>query len=148
SDARGAGREMIVVDRTDDGCWAEIERTAYITPGIALTRLNSGTKRKDVAEVSNFSAPPGVIEVGIGDVLILTRHLRPGRRATRDRAGRVLSPASIGCTLPEIFDDVQTGERVWLDDGKIAGFIEKVEKERIFIRITQARVQGETLRAD
>jgi hypothetical protein len=35
---------------------------------------------------------------------------------------------------------------VWLDDGKIGGFIDKVEADRIFIRITQAKVQGEKLR--
>jgi len=60
----------------------------------------------------------------------------------------VLSPASIGCTLPDVFDDVQTGERVWFDDGKIGGTIEKVESDRIFIRITHAKVEGEKLRSD
>jgi pyruvate kinase len=147
-DARGARREMAVVDQTDDGCWAEISRTAYVTPGTALTRSNSGRGEKDIANLGHFQASPGVIDISIGDLLILTKHLRPGRPATRDRAGRILSPASIGCTPPEIFDDVQTGERVWLDDGKIGGFIEKIERERIFIRITQARVQGEKLRSD
>jgi len=68
--------------------------------------------------------------------VILTRQLRPGRQASRDSAGMVLSPARIGCTLPEIFDDVQTGERVWFDDGKIGGVIEKVGAEQIFVRIT------------
>jgi pyruvate kinase len=140
---------MAVVDRADQGCWAEITKTAYMTPSISLTRLNRGPSSKDdEAIVGNFQASPAAIDIATGDVLILTRHLRPGRPATRDSAGRVLSPASIGCTLPEIFDDVQSGERVWLDDGKIGGFIEKVEKERIFIRITQARVQGEKLRCD
>jgi pyruvate kinase len=148
TDARGARREMTVADRTDGGCWAEIARTAYVTPGLALTRSNSGRGEKDVATLGNFEAAPGTIDVNTGDLLILTKHLRPGRSATRDRAGRILSPASIGCTLPEIFENVQAGERVWLDDGKIGGFIEKVESERIFIRITQARVQGEKLRSD
>jgi pyruvate kinase len=83
-----------------------------------------------------------------GDLLILTRHLRPGRKATRDSAGSVLSPARIACTLPEIFDDVQTGEHVWFDDGKIGGIIEKVERDRVFIRITQAKIAGEKLGSD
>jgi pyruvate kinase len=50
--------------------------------------------------------------------------------------------------LPEIFDDVQAGERIWFDDGKIGGTIAKVEPDRIFVRITQARPGGEKLRSD
>jgi pyruvate kinase len=148
TDARGARREMTVVDISGEGCWAEIRKTAYMTPGIVLTQRNSKRKARETAAVGNFAPPPASISLAAGDVLILTRDLRPGRSSTRDSSGRILSPAQIGCTLPEIFDDVQTGERVWLDDGKIGGFIEKVEKDRIFIRITQARVQGEKLRCD
>jgi pyruvate kinase len=148
ADARGARREMTVSDKTNDGCWAELTRTAYITPGISLTRLAPRKTKKDETRIGNFQSASGAIDLHIGDVLILTRQLRPGGGATRDSAARVLSPARIGCTLPEIFNDVQTGERLWLDDGKIGGFIEKVECDRIFIRITQARVEGEKLRSD
>jgi pyruvate kinase len=148
TDARGAHRAMTVVDTSAGGCWAEMDRTAYITPGISLTRWNSKKDQKEKTNVGNFRVPSGAINVTIGDLLILTRQLRPGRGATRDSAGRVLSPAHIGCTLPEVFSDVQTGERVWLDDGKIGAFIEKVETERIFVRITQARPEGDKLRCD
>lgn len=147
-DLRGARREMVVVDKTNDGCWAELGKTAYVTPGMSLTRLNSKGKGKDTTTIGNFQAASGAINLDIGDVLILTRKLLPGHPATRDRAGRILTPASIGCTLPEIFDSVQTGERVWLDDGKIGGFIDRVENDRIFIRISQAKPGGEKLRSD
>ena len=148
TDARGAKRDMTVVDITNEGCWAEAIKTAYVTPGISLTRSKSKRAEKDVTTIGDFPPPPGAIDLAIGDILILTRQLQPGRPATRDSAGTILSPARIGCTLPEIFDDVQTGERVWFDDGKIGGTIEKVEPDRIFIRITQAKVEGEKLRSD
>jgi pyruvate kinase len=148
TDVRGARREMVVVDKTNEGCWAELSKTAYLTPGISLTRLNSNGKGKEATRIGTFQATPDAINLDIGDVLILTRQLLPGHPATRDRAGRILTPASIGCTLPEIFDCVQTGERVWLDDGKIGGFIDRVENDRIFIRITQARAGGGKLRSD
>ena len=35
-------------------------------------------------------------------------------------------PASIGITLPEVFRDVQPGEAVWFDDGKIGGVVRAV----------------------
>jgi pyruvate kinase len=148
TDTRGAGREMIIVDETNEGCWAELSRTAYVTPGMSLMRLNSKRSGKDATSIGNFDAASGAIDLDIGDVLILTRQLLPGHPATRDRVGRILTPASIGCTLPEVFDFVQTGERVWLDDGKIGGFIDRVDKDRIFVRITQAKATGEKLRSD
>jgi pyruvate kinase len=72
----------------------------------------------------------------------------PGRPATSDSGGRILTPAAIGCTLPEVFEDVQSGEAIWFDDGKIGGIVEKVEANQALVRITQARVRGEKLRAD
>ena len=139
---------MLVVDVANEGCWAEMTRTAYITPGLSLMRRNSKGTGKDKTSVGHFPPQARYIDLAAGDTLILTRQLRPGHNATRDSAGMVLSPASIGCTLPDVFDDVQTGERVWFDDGKIGGTIEKVESDRIFIRITHAKVEGEKLRSD
>src|SRR5262249_41590687 len=65
-----------------------------------------------------------------------------------DSAGSILTPATIGCTIPEVFDEVRSGEAIWFDDGKIGGVIEKVEDGRVLVRITQARLQGAQLRAD
>jgi pyruvate kinase len=147
-DARGAQRQMIVVDVTNEGCWAEADKAAYIIPGLSLRRCAIKPGEKDVTSIGDFPPPPSFIDLAGTDLLILTRQLEPGRQATRDASGRVLSPARIGCTLPEIFNDVRAGERVWLDDGRIGGFIEKVEPERIFVRITHARPSGEKLRTD
>jgi pyruvate kinase len=62
--------------------------------------------------------------------------------------GQVLSPASIGCTIPDVFDDVRSGESIWFDDGKIGGVIEKVERTEVLVRITRAYIDGERLRSD
>ncbi len=54
----------------------------------------------------------------------------------------------IGCTIPEVFEDVRAGDSIWFDDGKIGGVVEKVEDSRVLVRITQAPLQGEKLRGD
>jgi pyruvate kinase len=54
----------------------------------------------------------------------------------------------IGCTIPEVLDDVRAGDAIWFDDGKIGGVIQKVEASRLFVQVTHARVRGERLRAD
>ena len=81
-------------------------------------------------------------------LLILTRELTPGRAAACDSVGRVLNPATIGCTSSQVFEDVRAGERVWIDDGRIGGVIERKEPDRLHIRITHTRARGAKLAAD
>ena len=58
---------------------------------------------------------------GIGDTLLLARHVK--RQNTRE-------PSRVGCTLPAIFAQLQPGAHVWIDDGTIgARVIEKVDEE-------------------
>lgn len=78
----------------------------------------------------------------------MTRDLKPGRPPVFDSKGGILSPASIGCTIPEVFDDVRPGEAIWFDDGKIGGVVTNVENEQVLVRITQPRLGGQKLRAD
>jgi pyruvate kinase len=81
----------------------------------------------------------------LGDTLVLTRSLEPGRPAERDTNGRLMRPSQIGVSLPEFFDGVRPGEPIWLDDGKIGGVIQNVAPESVSVEITQARPSGEKL---
>ena len=94
--------------------------------------------------------PPGINAISLrqGDLLILTRDLTPGHPAILDSGGQLLTPATIGCTIPEVFDDVRPGESIWFDDGKIGGLIEKIESSRVLVRITHTRVNGGKLLDD
>jgi pyruvate kinase len=100
------------------------------------------------AKVAKLSTKAQSITLKPGDTLVLTRTLQPGRPATYDDHGRLLSPATIGVTLPEVFSDVRAGEAVWLDDGKIGGIIRARDEARIEVEITHARPTGEKLKAD
>lgn len=149
TDARDARRVFTVVDVTDRGCWAEATRTTYLVPGTVLRyerKLAAGDDRE--TPVGKLPPAENAISLRQGDLLIVTRDLRPGRPATLDSSGQVLTPATIGCTIPEVFDDVRSGEAIWFDDGKSGGVIEKVEARQVLVRITQARLQGARLRAD
>lgn len=149
ADARDARRILRVVDVTDRGCWTEATQATYLVPGTVLHHERD-VSRGDTPEASVGDLPPGenAISLHPGDLLVLTRDLRPGRPATTDSGGRILTPATIGCTIPEVFDDVRSGETIWFDDGKIGGHIEKIEDRQVLVRITHASLQGEKLRAD
>jgi pyruvate kinase len=79
---------------------------------------------------------------------VLTADQQPGSPAKYDLDGRMLAPATIPCTLPEVFSCVSDGLRIWLDDGKIGGVIRQVTNERIEVEITHSRPKGLKLMAD
>jgi pyruvate kinase len=47
-----------------------------------------------------------------------------------------------------VFEHARFGEPIWFDDGKIGGVIDKVEHDRVLVRITQTRADGAKLHAD
>jgi len=147
TDARDAKRTLTVVAVMDGGCWAEASQTTYVVPGTVLKKtigIKGDDRKAQVGEL-----PPGknAISLQQGDLLILTRDLTPGCSAIWDSEGQLLTPAAISCTIPEVFNDVQPGESIWFDDGKIGGVIEKVESLRVLVRITHIPVNGGKLLA-
>jgi pyruvate kinase len=147
SDARSATRSIRIVGKSGDCFWGESISTAYLTPGTTLYRVTSAKKSASIkarnqTTVSALPPSPGFIHLHKGDTLILTKELAPGRGAVQDQQGRILSYATIGCSLPEIFASVKIGERIFFDDGKIAGIIKAVHQDRIKLEIIAARPQG------
>jgi pyruvate kinase len=144
TDLRGRQREMRVIARRDDGVIAESDRTAYVGPETTLYR-NDEENGARVAEAPSIEQSIIVCE---GDTLILTADGEPGRPARYGADGRVTEPARIPCTLPEVFADVKVGERVLLDDGKIATVIESASATALKLRVTRSAPGGVKLRAD
>jgi pyruvate kinase len=144
-DARGRSRTLRVRDVSGGIIVGELDRTAYIVSGTTF-RFKTGD-RATTRRVVNVPSTATSLHLQKGDTLVLTPEDVPGRPATLDEHGRVLSPASIGITLPEVFRDAQAGETVWFDDGKFGGVIRGVDPDRIVVNITQARAGGGKLDA-
>ncbi|MBC7876189.1 MAG: pyruvate kinase [Anaerolineales bacterium] len=148
-DARDSNRAFNVLDVIEHGCLVEATKTAYIVPGMILHRERDIDKPEDQdGRVGELPPLENVISLQQGDMLILTRNLKPGRPATYDKNGKTLTPAVIGCSIPQVFDDVRAGESIWFDDGKIGGVVEKLEQTQVFIKITQEHLKPVKLRAD
>ncbi len=153
TDARGSTRILLVTDQIGTGFWAESDQTTYLTSGVELMLLRasaSGHTRLagHIGIVGELPALPGSIRLHIGDHLIITREPLPGMPAQFDAHGNLLRPASIACTLPEVFLTVQPGERILIDDGRIGGVICSVSANKMMVEITQARKGGEKLLAN
>lgn len=155
-DARGAKRTMSIVAAQGPNRWAEVQKTAYITPDTEL-RLWSRTNSRSHDKRKTQSGPVKPVDIAAGrqwltlrpgDTLMLTRTFAPGHPATYDEQGHLLSPATASITLPEVFDQVKAGEAIWFDDGKIGGIIRTVDPDAISVEITHARAKGQKLEAE
>lgn len=144
-DAREHTLLMRVVARHGDVLIASLERTAYVVPGAEI-RIQTASGWY-AARVADTPRQDQVVLLEVGDRLVLTSEQGTGHPATRDGHGRVIVPAHIGVTLPQIFADIQPGERIWFDDGRIGGIIRHVDGDRATVEITQARPGGDRLQA-
>ena len=144
-DTRGKKRRIKIIQSADDGWIAHCYDRAYIQTGMALTR-ESDQKTYSIGELPPIEEK---ILLKTGDLLILHREPRYGEPTATDEDGSVLQPAHISCTSAEVFKQVQLGDRVLFDDGKIEGkVIQSKSGEELHIRITYARREGQKLRAD
>jgi pyruvate kinase len=157
-DARKAQRTLRVAHVHGHSCWAEVRQTVYFVPGLELNKI-TGTKsgkaavaksvsKNKTARIGKLPALPQTLLVKECDTIILTRSDAMGQPATYDKAGKLLTQAQIGVTLPEILEHAKAGDPVWFDDGKIGGVIRAVNPDSVSVEITQARPEGEKLGAE
>ncbi len=149
-DTRESLRRIKIVAVVGDSRLGESVQTAYVASGTPLwirSRATMSGKRNSARVTRVGEIPPRQQPILLkkGDSLLLIRAQVPGKPATLNRQGRVLQPATIPCTLPELFDSVRPGERIWFDDGKIGGIVRDVSAIQVRVEITQARPQGDRL---
>jgi len=83
-----------------------------------------------------------------GDYLRLSKRKVKGERAVIDENGDLLTPAIISCTLPDVFNYLKVGDRVYFDDGVIMGKIHSLDEDEAIIEIEHAKKKETKLKAD
>jgi pyruvate kinase len=140
-----------ILEVRPEGCWAECRQTAYVSSGTRLNLCSDESHTAPAVSASVGEMPPisQPLILKRGDTLILTRCQDPGASAVH-YGGKMVQPARIACTLPEVFAQVRPGERIWFDDGKIGGIIRRVadDRDHLEVEITIARPNGEKLGPD
>lgn len=137
TDARGHARRLQLVEASDGACVCVSDQTAYVTSGLEIA-LHRGKEVIAHDRIGTLPPKPRVILVSAGDLLRVVHGDLPGREAVLDDEDRVIEPAVVGCTLPEVFRDVRPGERIFFDDGKIAGVIREVGPSELLVEIRSA----------
>jgi pyruvate kinase len=82
-----------------------------------------------------------IARVGVGARVLLAR---PGHELPELIPGVA---AALGCTLPAVLDDLVPGERIYYDDGKLAGMVRELRADGVLVEITWARKERVKLRA-
>jgi pyruvate kinase len=126
-------------------------QTTYLNAGAALafTYVSQMDSTLKVSAEANVGPPKrSFILLKPGDLLVLTRAPISGQPAWCNKEEQIERPATVSCTLPEIFADLHAKESVWFDDGKIGGVIESVSAERLAVRIGTTKPGGAKLGED
>lgn len=148
-DARGAKRHLLVVQRDEQGVIAECLQTAYLTPETVLTAGGVAGKKKRSTLVCQIEGAPGALHLKSGDFLLVTKDdSLPSEDIDDETAEGLVDMARITCTLPQVIDQVQPGERIWFDDGRIGGVIRQRFDGHLLVEILHARDGGQKLTGD
>ena len=146
-DCRKKRRSLRILAKVEGSCWADASDTTYLEAGTQV-RLDRSGQPSLVSRIGNLPLLEEPILLHTGDTLVLTRDPAEGGNARRTRDGRVLQPAHVPCTLPEVLEKVRPGERIFLDDGQIAGVVRRADPASMAVEITLARPGGAKLKSD
>ncbi len=150
-DTRGARRQLLIesasVSADATPVWASLSESAYLTNGLAW-HSHTASQRRLRGRFCGIAPQDAELRLQHGDRLHLTRSLQSGRAAVPDPRGGLLAPAHIACTCPEVFDRLQPGQKVWIDDGKLGATVEATDAAGALLHIQECRPGGVRLLAD
>ena len=147
-DTRGKKRHLRVVQKDTKGLVLEIHKGAYIATGTKLRLHREQSGEKLTYLVSELPMVEIALLLHPGDTLILHRDSIPGAPAVEDGDGNIVEAAHISCRQPEVFEFVSAGDRISMNDGKIAGVVTSVDDDQLEVEVSKAKPTGSRLRAD
>jgi pyruvate kinase len=149
-DASGRWRELVVDQRLDHGVLLHCRQHCRFVAGL-IFRQEGGPVQLEVANLPEY---PGELLLKQGDRLRLCGEpIKDAGNSAVKSAVKVAGdpPARVSCSLPEVLDDLEAGQRVLFDDGRIAAVVVAPASEgqqEVELEIVQARAKGSRLRAD
>jgi pyruvate kinase len=147
-DTRGKKRKLDVILKDEKGLVVETLKGAYLASGTKLRLKRDAEGETLTYRVSELPSVEQPILLRPGDTLVLHKESVPGAPAVEDSLGDITEPAHISCRQPEVFEYVAAGERISLNDGKIAGIVETASEDQLDIEIRKAKPTGSRLRSD
>lgn len=124
TDAGGRDRDIVVRAPGKEKIRAECDRSLYVTSGLPLV-WRRGDKKMGEDKVGPLPRRPRELRVAAGDAFVLNES-----GLSEDPEVRALAFPE-----PQLLGQVQPGERVMLDDGKVVAVAESVSPEGLVCRV-------------
>lgn len=115
---------------------------------LAGPKIRTGPVAKKKLKKKKRKKVKDYLTLHIGDQLRLYRRPIKGRDSVFDDKGELIEPARISITLPEVFTNLEVGQAVWFDDGKIGSKVKIIKDAYAVLEITHTGVKGGKLRAE
>jgi pyruvate kinase len=147
-DWRGKKCKIKIYEKEGRGRWGSCRNSAFVTTETLLNVFIEKKSASEIHSVQELLPLEEVIFLFEGDLLRLDKEPIPGEPAAYDEEGNLLELPHIPCTLPEIFDHVNSGEPVYFNDGKIEGIVKETYSNHLIVEITGASKKGGKLKAD
>ncbi len=144
-DIPGRQRELTIVDRRESIVFAQTKQAFFVEPGIRIAQMRDG-KVLGIGEVGEIPPTETVIHLLPGERFVLAGPAHLGRPVQRNT--ETVQPAVMPCTLPEVFREVSINDRIFFDDGKIAGVVCDATPEALQIEVERTPPNGGKLGAD
>jgi pyruvate kinase len=140
-------RRLIVAAISDREILCTCDRSVRLETGrtLRLLREDAAVATAQVARLEERTTP---IRISCGDEVLLGDESVAASAPPRDLAGRRDGPIRIPSTLGAALRQVQVGDPIWFDDGRIGGTVVARENACLRIRVEVAPEGGVNLRSD
>ena len=142
-DCRGKKRHLEIIEKVDGaGYWCVCKRNAVIDLNTEFTLLKQGENkvRKHRIHCLRFVQLTVPLRLFKGDIFLLCNGSEPLNSQN--------NVPSISIQVPEILERLVAGTRIWFDDGKLGGHVQKSSAEGVMILIDHAPPKGAKLGPD
>lgn len=153
NDIRDKQRSLQIMYRIRGDYWlARCNKNMYLADETLFRWERPDHNNKFIAlgeySFSGIGDVPVEIRLHKDDRLKLTHDPLPGAAAVYDEQGKCISHAHISCTTPAVLDDLNIGDPVWIDDGKLGAIVESRMNDDVILKITYCSPSGMHLKAD
>ncbi|MEO6599085.1 MAG: pyruvate kinase [Polyangiaceae bacterium] len=148
-DARGSKRRLTIHEVGSERILAQARRRAYLLDRVTA-RVIRNDRKCSTLSLEVLGGEGAAIDVRVGDELLLTAQRRDGRPPRRGPSGSVIKRGLVACTLPAALDQLEAGQRVLFDDGRIECLVKKAKKTRgtYVLSVVRTQKQIAKLRAE
>lgn len=152
-DSRDKRREIVLMEEHGPFLWKAVcFKPTYIKPDTEVYwKRKSKHKRYKKLEVFSLSHMAGTevqLRLYSGDHLYLSKAPEPADWAQVKFNGQWRQMAKISCQVPEPLDNLEPGDPVWIDDGKIGTKMVSKTADGAILQVIEAGLGGVKLKAD